>query len=790
MRDGRRKRLGLLKGTEGTVGDTYLDRILSDEQAALLPGTYNLGEADANVLSTDQRQYSDAYNYLLGGGFPEEATPAVETPPSSGGGDGGGGGQVDIVDQLGPITTDITSDQIDEVALTGGTTGGVTNDNITVENIAQNQTPYDEPMDMSNPGASIENIIAQQNQTIPDDPSIDAVPVKTSTDAQGNMYSMEEDTYGNYIGNINDEFGTDGDVYAGQNLTTDQIPDETLSTSISDIFTSAKDLGLSAIETAQELVDKGIGTYNDLDKTITVPGLGEIDVGKTLGGLALNTIAGAPISLAMYAMQQIPKSQSQIDYDNFSDEKQAAVDEIYGPGGIMENYNAVSTLGEGVDATIQKRIDDFQKNYTAEELAAMSPTGTYNKLLDAKKLTSGTGINPNDQIDIDNQINLDKELDDKKDDIVDVQAVKDNIKKAEKAAADKAAAAKEAEIEANQQRAKEEAARIQAEKNKAAQQQQEDNDRQDRIEAAEKEAAKDPYSGYGSCFIAGTKISMADDTLKNIEDVAVDDMVKGQNGDNKVIALDPTLLANRKLYSFNDNEHYFFTSEHPFMTEEGWKSIKPEKTKERDGIELYDQLKGQLKIGDKLVTENGLTEIKDIKSKEMNSPEMPLYNFHISNDNSYIADTYIVHNKGGDGCFLAGTLVTMADGTNKPVEQVDLKDNVAEGGKVFATGKFLVENLHDYKGIKVSGSHMVNEDDNWVRVEDSKHGKPLGDDEHTVYVFGSENRRILINGILFTDYFETKEQDKLLDNEEDFFKNWKSHGKTVSDENVDALNAV
>ena len=88
MRDGRRKRLGLQEGTEGTVGDTYLDRILSDEQAALLPGTYNLGEADANVLSTDQRQYSDAYNYFLGGGFPEEATPSRNTSRASGGGDG------------------------------------------------------------------------------------------------------------------------------------------------------------------------------------------------------------------------------------------------------------------------------------------------------------------------------------------------------------------------------------------------------------------------------------------------------------------------------------------------------------------------------------------------------------------------------------------------------------------------------------------------------------------------------------------------------------------------------
>ena len=154
---------------------------------------------------------------------------------------------------------------------------------------------------------------------------------------------------------------------------------------------------------------------------------------------------------------------------------------------------------------------------------------------------------------------------------------------------------------------------------------------------------------YGSCFIAGTKISMADGTLKNIEDIIVGDKVKGHKEENTVIKLDPTLLANRKLYSFNDNEHYFFTSEHPFMTEEGWKSIKPEKTKERDGVELYNQLKGELKIGDKLVTENGLIEIKNIKSKEMNNLEMPLYNFNVSNDNSYIADKYIVHNKGNQG---------------------------------------------------------------------------------------------------------------------------------------------
>jgi len=141
------------------------------------------------------------------------------------------------------------------------------------------------------------------------------------------------------------------------------------------------------------------------------------------------------------------------------------------------------------------------------------------------------------------------------------------------------------------------------------------------------------------------------------------------------------------------------------------------------------------------------------------------------------------------GCFLRGTLITMLDGTKKPVEQVDLGNEVAIGGKVFATGKFLVKNLHDYKGIKVSGSHMVSENNKWVRVEDSEHGKLLGNEEHTVYVFGSENRRILINDILFTDYFEVNEQDKLINNEEDFFDNWKLYAKQDSGNNVDIINA-
>ena len=91
MREGRRQRLGLQEGTEGTVQDTYLDRILEQEG----PRTLAL-DPDAFVDTRDQRYVQDAYNYYLGGGFPQEAEPVIDTPvidttPVVDVGGGGGG---------------------------------------------------------------------------------------------------------------------------------------------------------------------------------------------------------------------------------------------------------------------------------------------------------------------------------------------------------------------------------------------------------------------------------------------------------------------------------------------------------------------------------------------------------------------------------------------------------------------------------------------------------------------------------------------------------------------------
>ena len=142
------------------------------------------------------------------------------------------------------------------------------------------------------------------------------------------------------------------------------------------------------------------------------------------------------------------------------------------------------------------------------------------------------------------------------------------------------------------------------------------------------------------------------------------------------------------------------------------------------------------------------------------------------------------------GCFLPNTKVIMSDGTTKNIIDINLNSNIKIGGRVFAHAKFLITNLYDYKGVKVSGSHMVNEDNKWLRVEESKLAKSLGNKEHTVYTLGTDNRRILINNILFTDYFEVDEKEELQTQGDEYFNNWKNHSIELQEQNKNILNAI
>ena len=111
---------------------------------------------------------------------------------------------------------------------------------------------------------------------------------------------------------------------------------------------------------------------------------------------------------------------------------------------------------------------------------------------------------------------------------------------------------------------------------------------------------------------------------------------------------------------------------------------------------------------------------------------------------------------GGKSCFVKGTMLQMADGTEKEISTVKLGDNT-KGGVVEMTMQGLPQTIYNYKGVLVSGSHWVIEDNEFVAVEDSKHGV-LTDKVEPVYTLKTSKHRMWINDIEFGD-FETGSDD-------------------------------
>ena len=138
------------------------------------------------------------------------------------------------------------------------------------------------------------------------------------------------------------------------------------------------------------------------------------------------------------------------------------------------------------------------------------------------------------------------------------------------------------------------------------------------------------------CFIAGTRVEMADGSLKAIEEIRIGDRVRGTSGKvNSVTKL--FKIPHRGLkYGFNGGKP-FFTDSHPFLSDRGWRSLNPVlSSKESPGLAVLN-----MNPGDVLMTRDGSFRIHRIDSV-MNSETV--YNFTTDGDHSYIADGYKVHN--------------------------------------------------------------------------------------------------------------------------------------------------
>jgi hypothetical protein len=185
------------------------------------------------------------------------------------------------------------------------------------------------------------------------------------------------------------------------------------------------------------------------------------------------------------------------------------------------------------------------------------------------------------------------------------------------------------------------------------------------------------------CFTADTLVTMADGSKKRIADINEGDIVQGLNGPNRVLKLLTFVVGTNKLHGFNGKKP-FVTSCHPIKTSSGWGAFDPdylERHWPEDWKMLCEENGGPVvKINEETfigLWKNGsmvFEQICDHKFIEM-AEDYKVYNLTLDNDHTFIAEDVVVHNKGGE-CFKQGTLISMADGTLKNIEDVQVGERV------------------------------------------------------------------------------------------------------------------
>jgi hypothetical protein len=153
----------------------------------------------------------------------------------------------------------------------------------------------------------------------------------------------------------------------------------------------------------------------------------------------------------------------------------------------------------------------------------------------------------------------------------------------------------------------------------------------------------------GSCFVAGTKVLMADGTEKNIEDVVVGDVVLSfneetlQNEPKKVIGLKTPIHDDLVTYHFANQTSVTSTFDHPYyINGSDLASFAPYLTNKR--YEIGKEVK-QIKVGDmvSLPTNGSKTAIRLIE--ELPAVETQTYIITVEDNHNFYANNILVHNK-------------------------------------------------------------------------------------------------------------------------------------------------
>lgn len=163
------------------------------------------------------------------------------------------------------------------------------------------------------------------------------------------------------------------------------------------------------------------------------------------------------------------------------------------------------------------------------------------------------------------------------------------------------------------------------------------------------------------CFLAGTRIKTPTGT-KQIQKMRPNDVVVSYN--EKTGAAEYSTVQSIQVLQASGyyilNNNIKVTGTHPMYVEGIYGTPEVVEVK-------------NLKIGNRLITDAGTQLI--LKMEYIQKP-VTVYNLiNVDPNHNYYAENYLVHNKGGGGCFLAGTQITAKTG-NKNIEDIKAGDQI------------------------------------------------------------------------------------------------------------------
>ena len=139
------------------------------------------------------------------------------------------------------------------------------------------------------------------------------------------------------------------------------------------------------------------------------------------------------------------------------------------------------------------------------------------------------------------------------------------------------------------------------------------------------------------CFLADTRILMADGSEKRIAEVEVGDVVMGESGSLNTVTEAQSFDKIDSVYKINDGD-YFVTGGHPFKTTNGWKAMRPTAVA-ASHVELGVT---ELSVGDEMIKREGTETVFAITFMER---PVTVYNLAVDGNDTFFANGYLVHNK-------------------------------------------------------------------------------------------------------------------------------------------------